>query len=93
MIKITLEINIQNHKELLHRRGGILGSIYSKIAKAEDAIEKVESVVRKDMLARIGGETEKALAAEGVKADVVAYIEKRSDITATTGDKLEHEEN
>jgi len=89
MIKITLKIHVKNHKEILQMRGGFIGTLYSKIAKTEDANTKVESAIRKDMLERIGGETEKALAAEGVQAEVVAYVEKRSDVFESGGELME----
>jgi len=82
MIKVILEIKVKNHDELAQKRGGILGTIYSKIAS--DFKGKVEDRICKEISVKISKEVEKGLAAEGVAAKVKAsaFVMKRKNEVA-----------
>lgn len=76
MIKVTLEIKVRNHEEVLKSHIGLFGSIVSRFIDVE---ERVEEAICKEILLRVLPEIKKDLGLEGVDADVTvyAYIEKR----------------
>jgi hypothetical protein len=76
VIKVTLEIRVKNHEEILKSHVGFFGSIVSRFIDVE---ERVDEAIRKEILVRMLPEVKKDLGLEGVEADVViySYIEKR----------------
>lgn len=76
MIKISLEIKIENYEEILNDRNGFFSALFTRMI-SRDMRRKVEDVISKNIKVKIGPALKKILQAEGVKAEVHAYIEKR----------------
>jgi hypothetical protein len=76
MIKVILEIRVNNHEDILNQRNRFFGPIITKFVSIE---EKVEEAICKDLAERIVPEVKQGLSEEGVLADVYvrAFIERR----------------
>jgi hypothetical protein len=78
MIKINVEIEIENYEEILNVRSGFFSTLLNKmISKDGDMEKKVEESVGQTVAAEICPVVKKILKSEGVKAEVHAYVEKR----------------
>jgi hypothetical protein len=76
MIKVVLEIRVNNHEDIINQRSRFFGPIITKFISIE---EKVEEAICKELPERIIPEVKRGLSEEGVHADVYgrAYIERR----------------
>ncbi|MBN1363674.1 MAG: hypothetical protein JW976_02605 [Syntrophaceae bacterium] len=78
MIRIAVEVKVQNHEEILKDRDGFFPTLFAKIVTGDMEV-KVEEEIGKDLVEKLLPTVKKILQSQKVKAKAIVYVEKREE--------------